>query len=1658
MGTRSFTPDVVPVAKTVNNEKFDLNVGDLIPGDFVEDKTFTPGGSEAAPAVNLVEAVDTAVVVEKSVKTEAITQASVPYSVKAKDLETVLSPTPRTGYDAASQRKLAKDNPLSSVTNASIIDLICEGPIEGFSDEFGQTLRNMSPLSHEKNRESATESFQSIFLDDTPIMTKGGQLNFRRFDHTLRRGLPDQKPINRSQGRTLAINKTLYPNNLHIKIKNIPSEVAGQKTEGDTKGGDATLSDTDKLAASRKLHRKFRDIEKNLNPITHTIVDQNVSVAVVAINIHALTRSVTGKRSVKVIPHEINFLIYAGNEGDEIEADFFENSVLIEAPGKRFASSEAGGVGAAGEATADGLKARMFRNDTGGYFLRRLSGLATSDYIFETIIHFPPNPRRRNRVIRVSRLDPDADFNNTEDQRTAQSSLRSVTEIVPYKMNHPNSALVGTSFDSRAYATIPKRNYLLKLQKVKVPSNYLPDVKRYDGSWDGKFKTKGSFLSNISSRELLGGQPYIFTREGAKFRHKAIADFTGGKGFAIDTTNKKSGAGSLEFKQQGNENNASDKVIMVYDGGSGANVPFSNWQGAPGVKSLGMANFGHQNFTIEFHVKIDSTKLQKIYDVDGNNTHPAGLAGVSRTIVASDNNLGLGVINLESTEDAATGKLSEAELSALATETANKVKKGQGSQGILGGAWKVSVNTSPAGEVIFQHFVSNTIDEFINKPEISDTDTVYGWDEDRYQASVAAQDESSPIPRRFSYSENIKLLSNDRIADGSWHHIAIVRNGTTIKMFIDGTEQVQANREATDTPHAGGHKLAQTTAQIDSTHAKNLGRGIYGVRVHQGSGDLIGRGELQIGGTRTPRVVVGGTHYENTFVGHLDNLHIANSALYGSDGPTASQRENIKNTFTSRLLMPFDTSIGDFVQTITDTDYFLSENKDTSQPLLQWTDNPAWIFYDLATNPRYGMGKYGIKEKSVDKWSLYEISKYCDELVKTGFPPVFPERPFVFVDDDPGLDPAADDYAPPDKAGTSFIKITGFANQVEFQTEFPEGKIVNIYNLNDKKNTAYQRQIKYLRSSTGDINKADAGSGDVENLSHATLLSYQSDNSEDAADAIVEIQEVVSVEEALQVDHSLKIVLYELLKKWPGATEKDLIFAYMNSDKGRGSLVQKAFDIGKKINDTSASGKICAELSKDYPFLEPRFTANVYIDGVTDGLRVLNDIAAVFRGITYYAGGRVIATFDKDRDPVMVFTNSNVAEGTFTYAGSSKSDRFTVCRVRFNDKRDKYKQRIEFIEDPNGIIKYGYNEKDLAALGCTSRGQARRLGRWLLYTAQYETETVSFVSGKAAGYLRPGDVVKVMDKNRVSEKNFGTVVGFPENEDGKLKLKVDSEVNEKYIGQKITITIAQRFTTTEKLDYLADHNYITNENTLGIETAKVSDQEIADLRKTQLHEFTIKNIEQDTSVIPSQNIIIEVESHEADVGNFGKIKIGAAYSIQRLSEDIKIKEDLFRIVNIKQEDQEQYTIEGLEYNGSKHETVDFFEELSQTRQRAVAAGTKPAKMINPPKLNIVQADDAQHRNLLVSWDQVTPTPYAYHVVLQIYPQQAIDWLHDAEAGDTAGTDEFGIKSLSASVLAQDSGGQILPTNVIINIGSYFGEVVARIYTVDENGNAELVYF
>ena len=51
---------------------------------------------------------------------------------------------------------------------------------------------------------------------------------------------------------------------------------------------------------------------------------------------------------------------------------------------------------------------------------------------------------------------------------------------------------------------------------------------------------------------------------------------------------------------------------------------------------------------------------------------------------------------------------------------------------------------------------------------------------------------------------------------------------------------------------------------------------------------------------------------------------------------------------------------------------------------IDWTDNPAWVLFDIVTNKRYGLGNR-LGEFGADKWTLYQVAQYCDQLVPDGF-------------------------------------------------------------------------------------------------------------------------------------------------------------------------------------------------------------------------------------------------------------------------------------------------------------------------------------------------------------------------------------------------------------------------------------------------------------------------------------------------------------------------------------------------------------------------------------------------------------------------------------------------------------------------------------------------
>ncbi|MDN7728730.1 phage tail protein [Burkholderia orbicola] len=173
--------------------------------------------------------------------------------------------------------------------------------------------------------------------------------------------------------------------------------------------------------------------------------------------------------------------------------------------------------------------------------------------------------------------------------------------------------------------------------------------------------------------------------------------------------------------------------------------------------------------------------------------------------------------------------------------------------------------------------------------------------------------------------------------------------------------------------------------------------------------------------------------------------------------------------------------------------------------------------------------------------------------------------------------------------------------------------------------------------------------------------------------------------------------------------------------------------------------------------IEPRFACNCVIQSAADAYKVLQDIASVFRGISYWGPGAVVASADMPSDPVYVYTAANVIDGAFRYVGSERKTRYTVALVSYNDPSNQYKQAVEYVPDDDGIARYGVIKTQVTAFGCTSQAQAHRLGRWLLLTSRYESGTVSFKVGMDGVLVGPGQVIAIADPRKAGRRIGGRI-------------------------------------------------------------------------------------------------------------------------------------------------------------------------------------------------------------------------------------------------------------------------------------------------------------
>ncbi|EPK8671073.1 TipJ family phage tail tip protein [Acinetobacter baumannii] len=208
-------------------------------------------------------------------------------------------------------------------------------------------------------------------------------------------------------------------------------------------------------------------------------------------------------------------------------------------------------------------------------------------------------------------------------------------------------------------------------------------------------------------------------------------------------------------------------------------------------------------------------------------------------------------------------------------------------------------------------------------------------------------------------------------------------------------------------------------------------------------------------------------------------------------------------------------------------------------------------------------------------------------------------------------------------------------------------------------------------------------------------------------------------------------------------------------------LLSKRYGLGEYITPEMIDesrlyviGQYCDQLVDDgFGNKEPRYTINCVINTRVEAYDLIVDICSAFNGMAYWAGHMVGFTIDAPGTPQMLFNNTNIV-GDFSYQGTSNKDRHSVAVVTWNDPNDDYKQVPEVVEDPELIERYGIRKTEVMAFGCTSRGQAARYGRWLLYSEHQQSETITFNVGIDAALLLPGDLIYVQDRDRAG-KRFG---------------------------------------------------------------------------------------------------------------------------------------------------------------------------------------------------------------------------------------------------------------------------------------------------------------
>ena len=335
---------------------------------------------------------------------------------------------------------------------------------------------------------------------------------------------------------------------------------------------------------------------------------------------------------------------------------------------------------------------------------------------------------------------------------------------------------------------------------------------------------------------------------------------------------------------------------------------------------------------------------------------------------------------------------------------------------------------------------------------------------------------------------------------------------------------------------------------------------------------------------------------------------------------------------------------------------------------------------------------------------------------------------------------------------------------------------------------------------------------------------------------------------------------------------------------------------------------------------EARFSCNVNIQSPKEAFAAINDLAGVMRCMPIWSAGSVTISQDKETSSSYLFNLANVGETGFTYQGSSLKQRHSVVSVSYFNM-DSKEIDFEVVEDATAISKLGTIVKQVKAFACTSRNQAARLGRAILFAEQNESETVTFQTSIDAGIVvRPGSVIEINDPVRAGARRGGRVVS----------------------ATTTTITIdALEQTGLPALNDNPTISVILSDGT--VETGSISDF---------------------TDAVITVNSVTKPDGTTASAFTSAP-STNAPYLISSTT----LQTQLFRVIQVEEQDDINYTISALSYVEGKYAFIENGTALPTRTISVLNAPASPPSNLTVTEQTVVINSIARSK-LIVDWQPV----------------------------------------------------------------------------------------